>query len=72
MAATLLARNVKEAVVGWGPAATAFCKVWSQADGFMLVRLAGNLTSVAVTKFPHLIYFATKRCIFNMICKDNG
>jgi hypothetical protein len=38
--------------------------VWSQAAGFVLVRLTGNLASVAVKMFSTFIYFVKKNINF--------
>jgi hypothetical protein len=73
--ATLVQRNVNEAIVASMVGSDGFCVwqesvVWSQAVGFVSVRLA----SVAVNIFSHLIYsvrtFYTF-CTFNEICNDN-
>jgi hypothetical protein len=74
--ATLVQRNVNEAIVASMVGSDGFrvwqeSVVWSQAVGFVLVRLA----SVAVNIFSHLICsvrtFYTF-CTFNEICNDNA
>jgi hypothetical protein len=65
--ATVVARNANLAVVA---SMVGSGGVWSQAVGFVLVRL-----SVAVKMFSHIIYFFNKFykfCTFNAICKDNA
>jgi hypothetical protein len=49
--------------------------VWSQAVGFVLVRLAGIGLQSALTTFSHRICFLKKSykfCTFSAICKDNA
>jgi hypothetical protein len=73
--ATLVARNTNEALVGSG----GICVwrksvVWSQAVGFVFVRLAEIWLQSPWRCFLHLIYFIQtfyKFCTFNAIFKDN-
>jgi hypothetical protein len=48
-------------------------RVWSLESGgrFCVGEIGGNLETVAMSMFPHLIYFEKKFYTFNVICKDN-
>jgi hypothetical protein len=70
MVVTRVARNANQAIVApvVGSSSLRLSRVWSQAVGFVLVRLAGIRCLEDVFTFKTFY----KLCTFNAICKDTA